>query len=134
MSSRKSFTPESSRMSESSRSKWSSSPITFSLKQVPGIGDVNADLLKACGIESTPQLLAFFLAMRQPKQTPREHLEQFYEYLKETAKLRGNLHTIVDAMRVKFEMYMPELFLESAAMVRLEQIEEEHGWEGEEEE
>ena len=65
MTTKQGFDPSRSRVSADQMSNWIAAPVTGDLQEIPGLGQAGVKVLEANEIETTYQLFAKFLSLKQ---------------------------------------------------------------------
>lgn len=95
---------------------WLHAPITGNIKDVPGIGDANANHLLQCSesVSTTFELIGKFMSFKKAGVTPVEHCDKFYAWLKDEGGVHMNRHDIVQAVAMKCNIMFPGIYDEDA--------------------
>lgn len=98
------YDPDSSRTSDGTISAFIQAPITGELTEVPNIGKVGAEKLKAAGITSTFALMGKYLMLKDEGVGPVELADRFYIWLCSTDFPPGSRAGVVLAIATKLNV------------------------------
>lgn len=109
-----SYHPSLSRMSGDELQKWLAAPIIEDIKQVPGMDQKNAELLKepsdaGDGISTSIQLLGVFLLCKGQGVQAAENCSRFHNWL-QAKGITHNTSTIVKAVAEKCNKMIPGIY------------------------
>lgn len=100
-----------SRVSEDALSAFLSSPVSYDLKSVPGIGPAGESKLREAGITTTHQLLGKFMSFICDYSSPQEQADAMWDYLDSIGACGGGYRSgVVHALAEKINIMIPGTF------------------------
>jgi hypothetical protein len=108
------YDPSKSTTSPEAMRTWLSQPVVEDIRQIPGIGDKNAEILSLnndieSGISTTFELLGKYLMLRKKGMTPTEHCDRFWSWLK-TKHITSHKDAIVQACAERCNLMFPGIY------------------------
>ena len=104
------FNPERSQISQNTLANFIQSSISGDLTEVPGVGPKIARILSKNGVNTTYQLFALFLGLKDKKVETVEHCDRFFYKLQEFGIAKVNITSIVEAVAQKLDISFPGLY------------------------
>lgn len=106
------YRPSDSRMDDDNMVDFIRAPFDSAgdLQQVPGVGPVTAERMRAVGVTNAYQLLGKFFMLRGDNDLSRQHCERFWAWLDALGTPKGYRSTVVRAIAEKAAAMMPGIY------------------------